>query len=311
MARRRLISSTIDRDEWFGELGFFERDFWRVLVTTCADDQGRILDNLTLIRSDAYPFKDVPLADIENALQLFEQSDWRIYRYEVDGKRYIQILNWWEHQPMQWASASKFPAPPGWTDHVRTREGNRFVEHNWGTQAERAAQGDAYREALRKAYSEANASHHSGPNSSAHGEASRHITCSLLPVTVPVTVTPGADAPETPPPPTDDFTSEAYRAYQNMIGLVSGAHQSQEIGDLLDELVSRGVLGWWQMALDEAVDHNKRSWAYVRSILRNWLARGSPSPRQNGQRASPPPEKRVVRVINPVTGEPEELEARI
>ena len=68
MARRRLISSDMDRDEWFGNLDWFERDFWRILLTTCADDQGRMLDNAMLIRSDAFAYKDVPLADIETAL---------------------------------------------------------------------------------------------------------------------------------------------------------------------------------------------------------------------------------------------------
>ena len=227
MARRRFISSAIDRDEWFGQLDFFERDFWRVLLTTCADDQGRILDNTILIRSDAYPYKDVPLADVESALELFERADWRIYRYEADGKRLIQILNWWEHQPMQWAAASKFPPPAGWQDRVRTREGNQFIENNWGTQAERSAQCEQYRSLLRQTNGEPNRSADSGPNDSPHGGPSRQVPRSPLPVSIHVPAGGPADGAgvAAPPPP-----RERKRSAHDQARLALEVHFAQATG---------------------------------------------------------------------------------
>uniref|UniRef100_A0A6M3LMI4 Putative homing endonuclease n=1 Tax=viral metagenome TaxID=1070528 RepID=A0A6M3LMI4_9ZZZZ len=126
MATRRMIASSIWEDDWFGQLGFFEQALWVGLFSKCADDQGRLLDNAVLLRAAVFPYKDMNPADIDGALVGFEEAG-RIHRYETDGKRLIQVLNWWEHQPQQWASPSKWAAPEGWVDHVRTRENNHGV----------------------------------------------------------------------------------------------------------------------------------------------------------------------------------------
>ena len=81
----------------------------------------------------------------------------------------------------------------------------------------------------------------------------------------------------------------AVRAYENQIGLISGGHQSGEMAEIIAELHSRGVLGWWQSALNIASDNNARKWSYVRAILGNSLATGmSPGarrPREREQRS--------------------------
>jgi len=100
-------------------------------ITKLADDQGRLRDNAALIRSNIFPLDDVPLNDIEQAIQLFS-IDGRIVRYKKDGKKLIQIVNWWKHQKPRWASASNYPAPDGWIDRYRYHgQGNVIIELNW------------------------------------------------------------------------------------------------------------------------------------------------------------------------------------
>jgi hypothetical protein len=104
-----------------------------------------------------------------------------------------------------------------------------------------------------------------------------------------------------------DFFSNAITAFQDDIGIISGGHQADEMREFLDELEYRGLEAWWQGAIDIAVDQNKRSWAYVRGVLRNCIAEG----RAPVSRASPPtkPTKQLVTVVDPETGESMEVEA--
>ena len=130
MARARVISSSIFDDEWYGPLDFFQQQLWIGLFAKCADDQGRLLDNPVLIRAAIFPYKDTPVAQIDAALTAFSEAG-KLMRYRVGGKALIQLAKWWENQPMQWAAVSRWPAPEGWADRVRTRQNNRYVEVNW------------------------------------------------------------------------------------------------------------------------------------------------------------------------------------
>lgn len=143
MANSRVISSAIWEDEWFGPLGFFEQVLWIGLWSKCADDQGRLLDNPILIRAAIFPYKDVPTETISAALAQFECAG-RVHRYQADGKHLLQVVHWWTHQSQQWASASRWPAPAGWTDHVRTRENGQYVTVNWRSKAENAQENAAW-----------------------------------------------------------------------------------------------------------------------------------------------------------------------
>ncbi len=121
MAIRRMILSNIWDDEFVGNLSFFERLLWIGLFSRCADDQGRLLDNALVIRAQVFPYDNVAADDIEQALARFADAG-KITRYAVNGRRLIQLVRWWTNQKPQWAYESKFPGPPGWTDHVRTKE---------------------------------------------------------------------------------------------------------------------------------------------------------------------------------------------
>ena len=131
MASRRMISSEIWNDELVGELNYFERCLWIGLFSSCADDQGRLKDNPILIRAEVFPYDDIAPGEIDKALEHIASINHSIQRYKVDGKQYIQLLKWWEHQRPQWASASAYPAPEGWIDRVRTRENGNYYQENW------------------------------------------------------------------------------------------------------------------------------------------------------------------------------------
>jgi hypothetical protein len=133
MANKRMINGDTWEDEFFTTLSIFDRLLWIGVITKLADDQGRLRDNAALIRSNIFPMDDIPVGDIEKAIKLFS-TDGRIVRYTKDGKKLIQIVNWWKHQRPRWASASIYPAPDGWTDRYRYHgEGNKILEKNWNS----------------------------------------------------------------------------------------------------------------------------------------------------------------------------------
>lgn len=103
--------------------------------------------------------------------------------------------------------------------------------------------------------------------------------------------------------PQSSALAAAVRAYENTVGLVSGAQQAQDIADMVGELENRGVMDWWETAVRIAADQNKRSWAYVRGILTNCLREGRP-PLNRGSPAPPgKPQKRTVTLADGTTVE--------
>jgi hypothetical protein len=131
MANKRIITSAMWEDEFFTSLPIFDRLLWVGLITCVADDQGRLQDNPALIRSKVFPLDDIPISDIETALSRFLQAS-KIVRYIADGKRVIQIFNWWKHQTPQWAGRSNFPPPDNWMDRERFHgKENKIITCNW------------------------------------------------------------------------------------------------------------------------------------------------------------------------------------
>jgi hypothetical protein len=84
-----------------------------------ADDQGRIKANPRWLRSKIFPYDEISAQDIREDIQLIESANDTIQCYQVDGKQYIQLINWWEYQSPQWAKKSEYPAPEGWEDRIR------------------------------------------------------------------------------------------------------------------------------------------------------------------------------------------------
>jgi len=129
-----MINSDLFSDDVFMELNDITRLTWIGLIVMSADDQGRLQDNELLIKSQIFPMDNKTPIKIKNALDTLERND-MIHRYQKDGKKLIQIVNWWKHQTPSWASASNYPAPDGWVDREKYHAtGNKVVTTNWDTQ---------------------------------------------------------------------------------------------------------------------------------------------------------------------------------
>lgn len=115
MARIRYLKPDFFKDE-----DLAERPYWvRLLFAglwNIADKEGRLEDRVKRIKVDVFPYDNV---DIEKGLQELSKPKNGsrkpfIQRYEIEGNRYIQIVNWNKHQkPHHTEQASKIPpAPP-------------------------------------------------------------------------------------------------------------------------------------------------------------------------------------------------------
>jgi hypothetical protein len=111
--RIRTIKPSFFRSDDVSALPLRARLTWVGLWTQC-DDQGRTKDHARLIKADIWPLDNVSLADIEEDLETLAEHG-RIVRYEVDGQRYLEIVNWHDHQTIQKPTRSKIPAPPDGT----------------------------------------------------------------------------------------------------------------------------------------------------------------------------------------------------
>lgn len=130
MAKTRGISKEMRLSQTFSRLSLRQRDLWHGLICT-ADDQGRLPGLPAAVRSLVWPYDDVKLDEVEEDLNVLSALG-NILMYSVGDEMYIQILNWWEYQNMQWAAASMWPAPGGWTDRVRHHGKKRvIITENW------------------------------------------------------------------------------------------------------------------------------------------------------------------------------------
>jgi DnaD/phage-associated family protein len=74
---------------------------------------------------------------------------------------------------------------------------------------------------------------------------------------------------ENPPPPPIDHFPKVIKHYERNIGTIS-----YTIGEEIKDAVDEYPFEWIMDAIDESVIYNKRSWAYVRKILRTWRRDG-------------------------------------
>jgi hypothetical protein len=110
MARIRNIKPEFFTSESVSELPIRARLTWIGLWVHC-DNHGRTRDNVKLIKGAVWPLDPVSLAEIEEDLVTLADQG-RIVRYEVDGKRYLVVTNWGEHQYGAFKDKPKYPAPP-------------------------------------------------------------------------------------------------------------------------------------------------------------------------------------------------------
>jgi hypothetical protein len=109
MARIRTIKPEFFTSLTVAGLSLTARLTFVGLWTHC-DDEGRCVDDSRLVKAALWPLDDRVSKDVEQDLvDLAEAS--LIRRYEVDGKRYLCIANWEEHQRINRPAPSKLPGP--------------------------------------------------------------------------------------------------------------------------------------------------------------------------------------------------------
>ena len=131
MPTKRMIDPAFWQSETMAELTRDQRLLFIGLFSN-ADDQGRMRAHGALIRSMVFPYDDIELDEIENDLQAIAAKEC-IHLFDVEGKRCLQIINWWKYQSPQWAYSSKIPPPEGWNDRLRYRQDNIVIVNNWPT----------------------------------------------------------------------------------------------------------------------------------------------------------------------------------
>lgn len=127
-----MIDGGIWANEKFAELPCMAR-LLQLGIINMVDDQGRTKAHPAYLRSQIFPYDDVSLEDMSRWLQLMATNG-TVILYQVDGKEYLQLVNWWEYQNLQYASPSEYPRPGGWRDRIRyNSKGHVILTHNWTT----------------------------------------------------------------------------------------------------------------------------------------------------------------------------------
>lgn len=114
MPRIRSIKPSFFRSDDVAEIPWGPRLTW-IGLWVYGDDDGRSIDDARLIKSDVWPLEDAVTIEIvaEHLEALVTLG--RIRRYEVDGKRYLEVVNFSKHQLIKNRSKAGHPAPP-WAD---------------------------------------------------------------------------------------------------------------------------------------------------------------------------------------------------
>lgn len=127
---RRMIDDSMWSNEQFAEMPLGAR-LLQIGIINHADDQGRVKANPAYLRAQIFPYDDIDAATVQVWLELIAEND-TIILYQVNGKQYIQLINWWRYQSLQYAQPSMYPRPEGWKDRIRrTLTKGVIVTCNW------------------------------------------------------------------------------------------------------------------------------------------------------------------------------------
>lgn len=111
MARMRSIKPEMFRSFTVSGWPVAVRWTFAGLLTYC-DDAGRGADDPRLIKAEVYPIDDdVTGRKVEQHLAAIEKTG-PLCRYQIDGRRYIHITSWAEHQRINRPTKSRIPPCP-------------------------------------------------------------------------------------------------------------------------------------------------------------------------------------------------------
>lgn len=103
----RILKESICSSDSIDELTWFEEVFFYRLIVNC-DDFGRFDGRVAIIKANLFPLKNVTNAQVEQALNKLVTAG-IVCRYTVNGKPYLQLLAWENHQTVR-NQKSKYPS---------------------------------------------------------------------------------------------------------------------------------------------------------------------------------------------------------
>ena len=247
MANRRMINSDMFEDENFITFDDVTRLVWIGLITKCADDQGRLQDNVLLIKAQLFPADKKTASRIGQSVEALVKSG-MLSRYEKEGKTLLQINNWWKHQTPSWASSSNYPAPDYWVDKEKYHsKGKTIVSNNWDQPGGYVDNPGADDTQLHSGYVATTLELHSQDvNGDVKGDDEISTTATAR-----------------------EEISEIVKAYESEVGILTGMIREKLVG-ALEEYPK----DWIVKALEECASKNKRNWSYAEAILKRWKVEG-------------------------------------
>lgn len=320
MPSRRMIDPAFWQSETVASLNIEQRYLFIGLFSN-ADDQGRTRGHPALIRNIIFPYDEVALEQVERDLKALEAIG-TIILYQIDGKTYIQVANWWKYQHPQWAYPSEFPGPKGWNDRLRYRAGGDVLTRNWKGELDTLDSGDNP-----DTPDDDQPPEQPSPNGTGIPlpEETPYIKEELpkaLPIDLPEglpkateivlvlgieSVLDSKDDEESRARIREEKTAAIMELYQNNINTFVSPIMAQEM--LSDEFIDL-PLSWWEEAIKIATGNNVRKWVYVRGILSRSIQLGlSPAaagpPGSSGQRITQPEATPLGAEVIPEPDKPE------
>jgi DnaD/phage-associated family protein len=232
--RKRMITAKIRESENFASLSLLERDLWHGIIVV-ADDQGRLKANPMWIKASIWPYDNIDSNKVQDALNILHNKGFIEIYIDMD-KAYIQVINWWEYQKLNFAVPSEYPAPSGWTDRIHYHgPGRKIVQSHW-------KEGYGY--------------------SNRDSDSDRDIT-----VYTPVYIEPIKS------PLIDNDFAEVCKAYEQNIGVLTPMI-SEELQEYFDDIPKDLRTTWMLDAFKRSVEQGVRKWSYARTILQDWITKG-------------------------------------
>ena len=128
-AESRLIYASISASQRVNSLGVKGALLFTWMVTHC-DSQGRINGNPVFLKATVFPLmEEIGISEIEDSIEMMEEQKLVIKYTDSKQRTLIQIADWWDWQRgLKYKAPSRFEPPPGWQDHVTSRDENgRFI----------------------------------------------------------------------------------------------------------------------------------------------------------------------------------------
>lgn len=301
MPSRRMIDPAFWQSETVASLNIEQRYLFIGLFSN-ADDQGRLRGHSALIRNTVFPYDEIALEQIERDLKALEAIG-TVILYQVDGKTFIQIANWWKYQHPQWAYPSEYPNPKGWNDRLRYRAGGEILTRNWKGELDALDSGsrpDSPDDEPPPEQPSPNGTGYPLPEEQAYiKEETPKALPNPLPKALPKALEIGIELDIELEPKEEDEESHVHEReekvaaimtlYQNNINISVAPITAEEM--LSDEFLGLPLF-WWEEAVKIATDNNVRKWSYVRGILLRSIQAGlSPitaGPPNGKVKAAPP-----------------------